>query len=213
MVRRRTVRVAALAVVLSILIPTGFVTAAAFGRACDGSLEGLRYLANVRAQVAAATAPTPAPPPTSAPTPTRPAPVAAQPPATPALPTPTETPPPPAEPSVVQRSREASGRVIDGALATLIRIKQDDRVAYPAHLAAARVLGVAGCSADAVRLQWLKGGLHASGAGQPEYIAAALRAEARDPADLADLRRIVRTWTERASDNVSLYRVLAALDG
>jgi hypothetical protein len=93
-----------------------------------------------------------------------------------------------------------------------MQVKQADAVAYPAHIVAAHLLDGAGCGKDAVRLQWLKAGLHASRDGQPEQIAAALKARADGPDDLADLRRIVRTWTERASQSVSLRRVLSALE-
>ena len=82
----------------------------------------------------------------------------------------------------------------------------------PAHIVAAHTLSLAGCGTDAVRLQWLKAGLHASRPGQPEYIAAALRASADDQANLADLREVVRAWTERSSQSVSLRQVLSALD-
>jgi hypothetical protein len=85
-------------------------------------------------------------------------------------------------------------------------------VAYPAHIAAAHLLETAGCGQDAVRIQWLKAGLHAAGDGQPEQIADALEARAASPDDLAELRRIVRTWTERAPRSVSLRRVLTALE-
>ncbi len=85
-------------------------------------------------------------------------------------------------------------------------------VAYPAHIVAANVLDAAGCSKDAIRLQWLKAGLHASRDGQPETIATALKASANNPDDLAELRQIVRTWSERAWNNVGLGRVRDALD-
>ena len=100
----------------------------------------------------------------------------------------------------------------DAALVAVIRVKQQDAVAYPAHLIAARTLDVAGCGRDAVRLQWLKASLHASSDDQIEHIASALVEHASGPDDLADLRRVVRTWTERAPESDSLRRVLAALD-
>lgn len=195
-----------LAVVVLTLMPAGAVGVHAFHRACDGSLEGLRYLANVRAQLASATAPPPAPPP---PTPTQApsqAPVAA------AQPTPQPAPPMPPAPTVMQRLREAVGVAGDVAIVGIMRVKQHDAVAYPAHIVAAHTLDVAGCGKDAVRLQWLKAGLHASSDGQVERVASALVASASGPDDLTDLRRIVRTWTERAPQSASLRRVLAAID-
>jgi hypothetical protein len=191
-------------VVVAVMLAT-VVGVQAFNRACDGSLEGLRYLARVRSQLAAATAPPPTPPP--------PAPVSA--PGQPPVP-PVQAAPTPAPPSAVQ---QVYGRVLgvvgvtgDAALRTVVRVKQDDRIAYPAHTVAAHTLNVAGCGKDAVRIQWLKAGLHASQDGQPERIARALEASSSDPADLADLRQVVRTWTERASQSVSLRQVLHALE-
>ena len=100
----------------------------------------------------------------------------------------------------------------DAALVALIDVKQHDGVAYPAHIFAAHTLDIAGCGKDAVRLQWLKAGLHASTDGEIERIATALVENASDPDDLADLRRIVRSWTERAPESDSLRRVLSVLD-
>lgn len=198
-----------LAVLVLTLALAGVVGIRAFTHACDGSLEGLRYLANVRAQLASATAPPPSPP---APTPSQ----ARAPPAGPA---PTPLLPTLQSPTIAQRAREAAGLAGDVALVALIRVKQHDAVAYPAHavaypahMVAARTLDVAGCGRDVVRLQWLKAGLHASTDREIEGVAAALVQHAGDGDDLADLRRIVRTWTERATQSVSLRRVLAALD-
>jgi hypothetical protein len=199
---------AILAVAVLLLLPSSVVGVRAFNRACDGSLEGLRYLSNVRAQLASATAPPPTPAPT--PPPPTPVPAAAQP--QPPTPTPTSRPPEPPPPSVMQRFRETVGAAGDAVLVALIQVKQHDAVAYPAHVVAAHLLDVAGCGKDAVRLQWLKAGLHASEDRQIQYIASSLRADAGDPDDLADLRQVVRTWTERAPASVSLRRVLAALD-
>ena len=191
-----------LAVTVVTLALGGLVGVRAFNRACDGSLEGLRYLTNVRAQLASATTPPPTPPPASTP-------AAARAPDAQPAPTPAPTPPPP---TLAQRASEAAGRAGDAALVALIRVKQHDAVAYPAHIAAAHTLDVAGCGKDAVRLQWLKAGLHASSESQIERIASALVADASDADDLADLRHVVRTWTERAPLSDSLRRVLAALD-
>jgi hypothetical protein len=113
---------------------------------------------------------------------------------------------------LTQQAREAIGKVGDTALVALIQVKQHDAVAYPAHMIAAQALDVAGCGKDAVRLQWLKAALHASTDGQIEGIADALVAHADDADDLADLRRVVSAWTERAPGSAPLRRVLAALD-
>jgi hypothetical protein len=197
----------ALVIVVMVAMLATTVGVRAFNRACDGSLEGLRYLANVRTQIAVATALPPAPPQAAPAQAQTQAQTQAQ-----AQAPPVQSPPVPAPPSVAQRALEVVGMAGDAAIVALVRIKQDDAVAYPAHIVAAHALNVAGCGKDAVRLQWLKAGLHASRDGQPERIAAALEASATDPDDLAELRRIVRTWTERARQSVSLRRVLAALD-
>src|SRR4029079_13319421 len=119
----------------------------------DGSLEGLRTLTNVRRQIAAATAPPPTPRPAT-PTPTPPL-GAAQP--TPPPPTPTPT---PTGPTVAQRAVAGVGAAGDAAIEAVLLVKQSHIVAYPAHVAAAYSLDAAGCGKDAVRLQWLKAGLH-----------------------------------------------------
>jgi hypothetical protein len=115
--------------------------------------------------------------------------------------------------TITQRFRDFAGRAGDTALAALIRFKQHDAVAYPAHIVAAYTLDVAGCSTDAIRLQWLKASLHASTDGQIQQIAAALMAGTSRPEELADRREIVRTWTRRAPESDSLRRVLAVLAG
>ena len=186
-----------LVVAALLTVPTGLAT---FRRACDGSLEGLRYLSNVRAELASATALPPAAPTPAAP----PAPNASQ----PAPP----SPPPPPPPTMFQHAWAEVGTAGDAALVTLIQVKQSDIVSYPAHIAAAHTLGLAGCGKDAIRLQWLKAGLHASGDAQVQRIASALAATTSDPDELSELRGIVRTWTERAPRSVSLRRVLTALD-
>jgi hypothetical protein len=210
---RGTVVVMALTVVL-----VGVVGVRTFHRTCDGSLEGLRYLRNVRSQLAVATAPppTPAPTPSLAPTPAppvQPASQAAPPTPTPVPPPPTPVPPPPSVfQTVGQRFLDLVGVAGDTVLVAMIRVKQNDAVAYPSHIVAAQLLSSAGCGKDAVRLQWLKAGLHASRDGQPERIATVLKSSASDPDDLTDLRQIVRTWSDRASDNAWLRRVRIALD-
>ena len=202
---RRWVLKGVLAVGMLLVVFGGVVGVRAFDRACDGSLEGLRYLTNARAQLASATAPPPA---TSQPTPT-PAVSQGQPPAAQLTPAPA---PPPPTPTIAQRFRELSGRVGDTALVALIQVKQHDAVAYPAHIVAAHTLDLAGCRKDAVRLQWLKASLHASTDGQIHQVAAALVSDVSHPDELADLRQVVRTWTERAPESDALRRVLAVLD-
>jgi hypothetical protein len=193
-----------------------------FNRACDGSLEGLRFLRDARSQLAVATAPPPTPVPTQppAPTPTA-APTPFGPPTAqtaPPTPTPLPPPPPPSPPppsflrTAAQPLYDVVGVAGDVAIVAIARVKQNDAIAYPAHIAAAHLLGASGCSKDAVRLQWLKAGIHASGDGQPEWIASTLKARATDADDLNDLRQVVRTWSDRAHDNVWLRRVRIALD-
>jgi hypothetical protein len=122
---------------------------------------------------------------------------------------PTPTPPPP---TALDYGREAVGIAGAAAISGLLWVKQSDEVAYPAHIVAAHVLGTAGCGTDAVRIQWLKAGLHASGAGWPERVATGLRETASGPDDREELRQIVQLWIERLPRNSPMRRVQAALD-
>ena len=72
------------------------------------------------------------------------------------------------------------------------------------HVKLGNKLGIATCFAGLAQ--------GASTKGQPEQVAGALLARASTPAELTDLRRVVRTWTERAWDNEPLRRVLVVLD-
>jgi hypothetical protein len=206
----------------------GATTVKAFRLACDGSLEGWRYLSNVRREIVETTAllptprpstPTPTPTPTPSPTPTQvgAAPSSTAPPTltpTPLPPTPTPRPPTPTPPppTTLDRAREAAGIAVAAGISGLLRVKQSDEVAYPAHIVAAYVLDTAGCGTDAVRIQWLKAGLHASGDGWPERVATGLRDTATGPDDREELRQIVRVWIERLPENTPIRRVQAALD-
>lgn len=224
-----------LAIVVLVLLVGAAPTVKAFTLACDGSLEGLRYLRNVRSQIAEATAPppTPRPPtPTSPATPTvPPTPTPFPPTATPSPPggtasatatltptatftlTPTPTPPPePTPPAAYIWLREVVGKIAVGAITGFVQLKQSDVVAYPAHIAAAYVLDGAGCGEDAVRIQWLKAGLHASRAGQPEQIARSLDARTTDADDRAQLWGIVQVWTERQPWSLPMRRVRDAFE-
>jgi hypothetical protein len=203
-------------------------TVKAFNLACDGSLEGFRYLTNVRREIVQSTAlpptprptkPTPTPSPTFSPTPTQ---VAAGPSST-APPTPTPTPlpptptpvpptPTPPPPTALDHAREAAGIAGATAISGVLWVKQSDEVAYPAHIVAAHVLGVAGCGPDAVRIQWLKAGLHASRDGWPERVASGLSDTATGPDDREEIRQILRAWIERLPRNSPMRRVQAAFD-
>lgn len=226
---RRWVQRGALATVVMVVLVSVLaapVGVKAFNRACEGSLEGLRYLSGVREQLAVATAPPPMPvpaPPTSTPQPTptlRPTSTppsqtqatATTPPTATAAATPIPAPPTPTGPTLGQRALEQAGILGDAALGGLVWVKQSDIVAFPLHIVTAHALDTAGCREDAIRLQWLKAGIHASYPGQPEQVAGALVARANTPDELTDLRRVVRTWTERAWDNEPLRQVLAVLD-
>jgi hypothetical protein len=127
--------------------------------------------------------------------------------------TPTSTSPPePAPPAAYIWLREVAGKIAIGVITGFTQVKESDAVAYPAHVAAAYVLDGAGCGEDAVRIQWLKAGLHASRAGQPEQIARTLPARATDADDRAQLRGIVQVWTERQSWSIPMRRVREAFD-
>jgi hypothetical protein len=237
-------------VIMAVLVVLSIApTVKAFTLACNGSLEGLRYLRDVRSQIAAATAPPPTPRPTVPPTPTSPptltptltptrpatatsvrtappagavatatqtatpSPTATLTPTATAALTPTPTPPPePTPPAAYIWLREVAGKVAVTAITSFVRVKEADAVAYPAHVAAAYVLAGAGCGEDAVRIQWLKAGLHASRDGQPEQIARSLEARTTDADDRAQLRQIVQIWSERQPWSVPMRRVRDAFD-
>lgn len=199
--------------------------------ACAGSLEGYRYLANVRTQLAPDATSTPRatptatipPTPTFSPTPTSP--VTPTPGMTPTAtststpqPTATSTPSPsptmtPLEqplPVDVDRLPTFVRTAGSTAIGILLRVKQSDAFAYPAHVAMAHGLDVAGCGEDAVRVQWLKAGLHASSDGRAERVAQALAESARDRDDLVHLGRIVDYWAEQQPRSIGIRRVQAA---
>jgi hypothetical protein len=63
--------------------------------------------------------------------------------------------------------------------AWLIRIKEQDDVAFPAHALLGAVFRVAGCNAAASGLQWLKAAAHARNPGEVEQSVAGLRSAAQ----------------------------------
>jgi hypothetical protein len=221
-----------LAAMAVLVLLGGATTVKAFSLACDGSLEGWRYLTDVRREIREATAlpPTPrpaspTPTPTLTPTPTfspTPAPAAAAPSVTvPPTPTPTPLPPTPTPvpptptpppPTALDHGLEAAGLVGAAVIGGILWVKQSDVVAYPAHVTAAHVLDVAGCGTDAVRIQWLKAGLHASGDGWPERVATGLGETASGPDDREEIRQIVRIWIDRLPRNTPMRQVQAAFD-
>jgi hypothetical protein len=105
-----------------------------------------------------------------------------------------------------------AGLVGAATIGGILWVKQSDVVAYPAHIVAAHVLDVAGCGTDAVRIQWLKAGLHASGAGWPERVAAGLGETADSPEDREEIRQIVRVWMERLPRNSPMRQVQALFE-
>ena len=161
-------------------------TVKAFTLACAARWKGCAICETSRSQIAAATAPPPTPRP-STPPPTMPPPTPtpvrtpphhgcagdAPPTATPSLPHPDANPAPPPQPrppAAYIWLREVSGKIAVTAIGAFARVKEADAVAYPAHVVAAYVLDGAGCGEDAVRIQWLKAGLHAAREGQPEHM-------------------------------------------
>ena len=112
----------------------------------------------------------------------------------------------------MQRGLDVVGIVGDAALGAVVWVKQSDPIAYPGHIVLAYTIDAAGCGKDAVRLQWLKAGLHASREGQPEQVAEALTARATTPDDRADLQRVVQIWTDGSGNNRSMRRVQALID-
>lgn len=215
-----------LVVMVVLMLFGGATTVKAFNLACDGSLEGWRYLSRVQEEIVQATAlpPTPRPasptptatlPPTA--TPVAVAPSATIPPTptpTPLPPTPTPVPPTPTPPppTAFDHAYEAVGIAGAATISGILWVKQSDVVAYPAHVMAAHALDVAGCGTDAVRIQWLKAGLHASGDGWPERVAVGLAETASGPEDREEIRQIVRIWMDRLPRNTPMRQVQAAFD-
>lgn len=98
------------------------------------------------------------------------------------------------------------------AITELLRFKRNDAVVYPAHVWLARGLGAANCQVDAVRLQWLKAGIHASGPEQVDAVARALDGTVQSDADRRVVEEAVRSTAERESWSAgaaSLRRKLA----
>ena len=207
----------ALGLLLLLAVPGGVKT---FTLACAGSLEGYQILASVRTQLAATPTPTPGVTPTAITTPG----AGVQPGATgvpTATPQPTATSAPPAPAAVgadqplpvdVQRLPPIVRTAGGSAIGVLLRVKQHDAFAYPAHVAMAHGLDVAGCGEDAVRIQWLKAGLHAATDGQADRVARALAGSAQNRDDLVQMRRIVDYWADRVPQSVGIRRVQTAFD-
>jgi hypothetical protein len=161
------------------------VFARSFRLACDGKLEVWTQLAQARSEL----------------DPTRPAP----PPPPPAASLPQDTPPvAAAQPPPWDRAVRAVGHQ---AVLLVLWVKQSDLVAYPSHAMLARGLEVARCDRDAVRLQWIKAGVHAGQPAQAEEVAQVLRRSSESDAELARIRATVRGWAERESWSEGIRRV------
>jgi hypothetical protein len=84
-------------------------------------------------------------------------------------------------------------------LTELLRFKRNDAIVYPAHVWLARGVTSANCKVDAVRLQWLKAGIHASEPEQVDEVALGLEATIHSEADRALVKAAVRSTAERES--------------
>ena len=84
-------------------------------------------------------------------------------------------------------------------ISEVLRLKRNDAIVYPAHAWLARGVDAANCKVDAVRLQWLKAGIHAYGPDQVDEVARALDGTVRNDADRAVVQAAVRTTAERES--------------
>ena len=111
-----------------------------------------------------------------------------------------------------EMSFDAVRGVLRSAIEALLRLKQNDEIAYRAHSGLADLLDFAACSTGALRVQWLKAALHAPEERAAEHVAAALRRTAEaGGGDTASLADEVDALAERESWSSGIRRVAAAL--
>jgi hypothetical protein len=99
--------------------------------------------------------------------------------------------------------RAASAHLVS----SMLNVKQRDAIAYPAHVAVARLLGRTTCGPDAVRTQWLKAGIHAQGERQVEVVVAGLRETLTDDGDLSHLQAMIEALAQAESWSNGLLQV------
>jgi hypothetical protein len=83
-----------------------------------------------------------------------------------------------APPSVLSRLLSAGRTRLAQGTGLLVRLKNRDAVAYPAHVALAEALAALHCSPYAVAVQWLKAGAHATTPQQDDVVQSGLRRQA-----------------------------------
>jgi hypothetical protein len=110
-------------------------------------------------------------------------------------------------PMLVNVIRRTSSAVVASALV----VKQNDHVAYRAHVGLANALEKAGCPGEAVRVQWLKAGLHAMDDGAAWHVAMELRRSAVSSRDEASLATSIDALTTREPWSAGIRRVSVAL--
>lgn len=114
-----------------------------------------------------------------------------------------------------QAAAESALRALRGAahaiVSGLLELKRNDALVYPSHALLARGITVAGCSSEAVRLQWMKAGIHADNDARVEEVVQALRRTAPSEAERRALGESVRRFAEDESWSAPIGRVSAAL--
>jgi hypothetical protein len=212
--RRRRKQLTVGLLVLGLLVGAGgFGTT--FAAACSGSLDTYRTLSAARSELD----PERQPPPAGA--------LSAAESAAAPVPGEADTAAAPAEPaSAVRRVgtqiRRAAGEAVFGvvravrtaghaALSGFLALKQSDVLAYPIHSTLAQALEFTHCPRDAIWVQWIKAGIHATRQDQVLRVASALRERATSEDDISRLRDIVQGYVQREPWSQGIQQVQAAI--
>jgi hypothetical protein len=179
------------ALILTALLAALAAGGRAFALACDGSLDTFPQLAAARQQLQP---PRPAPQPVAVNAEPAPAPTSAA------------GGPPPAE--IVSGLLKRLGF---GLVSLTLQVKQSHAVAYPLHVTLATQLELARCPREAVWLQWIKAGIHATGQAQVEQVASALRRTLDGEQDRTRLNALVERFVQSEFWSSGIKQVQAAL--
>ena len=82
----------------------------------------------------------------------------------------------------------------------LVRLKNQDAIAYPAHVAMAEVLAHLGCSPYAIAVQWLKAGAHATTSQQDAAVQTGLHRQAARAGGVPALATYLRRFLDPLDD-------------
>ncbi|HCF99349.1 MAG TPA: hypothetical protein DEV93_02260 [Chloroflexi bacterium] len=117
---------------------------------------------------------------------------------------------PSAPPSVLSRLLSPGRRLLALGTGRLVRLKNRDAVAYPAHVALAEALAHLGCSPYAIAVQWLKAGAHATTPQQRATVQAGLLRQAARAGGAQELTAYLRQFLDPNYDprgNCTLRRL------